>query len=72
MLCVKFKGATMVPHDSEDTQEVGHCYDPGCYSRVVNYNATIRQMNALVKLSQQCRQHIRVFQINSIKHADCT
>ena len=41
--------------------DVGHCADPGCYSRAVRYsNATMRQMNALADLSSECHQSIKV------------
>jgi hypothetical protein len=39
---------------------VGHCADPGCYSRAINYNATVRQMSALTELSAECHQSIKV------------
>lgn len=52
-------GETFIPHDSESRTSVGHCFDPGCYSRQVNYNATVRQMRALIELSQTCDQFIR-------------
>ncbi len=40
--------------------DVGHCADPGCYSRPVNYDATMRQMKALADLSNECHQSIQV------------
>ncbi len=40
--------------------DVGHCADPGCYSRSVNYYATARQMTALAYLSNECHQSISV------------
>jgi len=39
---------------------VGHCTDPGCYSRLINYNASIKQMKALAELSTECHQSIKV------------
>lgn len=47
-------------HDSEDTTDVGHCLDPGCYSREIKYNATLRQMAMLTELSNECHQSIQV------------
>jgi hypothetical protein len=53
-------GSTAIPHDSESPMDVGHCADPGCYSRAINYNASSRQMLALVELSVECHQSIKV------------
>ena len=54
-------GATSILHDSELPTDVGHCADPGCYSRAVRYrNATMRQMIALADLSSECHQTIQV------------
>lgn len=47
-------------HDSEAQIDVGHCLDPGCYSRAINYNASSKQIQALVSLSGSCSQSIRV------------
>ena len=55
-----FAGATSILHDSELPTDVGHCADPGCYSRPIRYNATMRQMNALTDLSTECHQFIQV------------
>jgi hypothetical protein len=53
-------GSTSILHDSELPIDVGHCADPGCYSRSVNYNAPIRQIKALAELSTECHQSIKV------------
>ena len=53
-------GSTSILHDSESPTDVGHCADPGCYSRPIRYNANARQMNALVELSFECHQSIQV------------
>ena len=53
-------GSTSVPHDSESSIDVGHCVDPGCYSKAINYIATSRQMSALAELSAECHQSIKV------------
>ena len=55
-----FAGSTSILHDSESPTEVGHCADPGCYSRPIRYNATAKQMNALTELSIECHQSIQV------------
>ena len=55
-----FKGKTSVLHDSESPTDVGHCADPGCYSRPIKYSASTRQMDALSELSNECHQSIRV------------
>ena len=53
-------GSTSILHDSELQTDVGNCADPGCYSRPIRYNATMRQMNALADLSNECHQLIKV------------
>ncbi|XP_046459861.1 neurexin-4-like isoform X2 [Daphnia pulex] len=57
--CDMASGSTAIPHDSEASMDVGHCPDPGCYSRAINYNATSRQMSALAELSAECHQSIK-------------
>ena len=45
-------GTTFVFHDSELPTDVGACPEPGCYNkRAINYNATMRQIAVLAKLS---------------------
>jgi hypothetical protein len=53
-------GKTSVLHDSESPTDVGHCPDPGCYSREIVYSATMRQITTLVELSDECHQSIKV------------
>ena len=60
------KGSTSVLHDSESLIDVDHCADPGCYSRLINYNASIKQMKTLAELSSECHQSIKVFCFNLI------
>ncbi|KZS16124.1 Uncharacterized protein APZ42_018233 [Daphnia magna] len=57
--CDMTSGTTSILHDSEGPRDVGHCAEPGCYSRAVNYNASSRQMAALVELSAECHQSIQ-------------
>ncbi|EFX63162.1 hypothetical protein DAPPUDRAFT_17597, partial [Daphnia pulex] len=52
-------GSTAIAHDSESSMDVGHCADPGCYSRTISYNASSRQMLALAQLSAECHQSIK-------------
>lgn len=72
--CNKTSGVTRVLHDSQEKTNVGHCFDPGCYSRPVNYNASMRQMRALIQLSPACEQYIRydclsaVFVFNDVQY----
>ena len=54
------EGLTSVQHDTEKYTEVGNCGDPGCYSRNITYDATMRQMKSLAGLSTECHQSIRV------------
>ena len=35
-----------------------HCYDPGCYSRKIVYDAPMEQIKALIQLSNGCSQDI--------------
>nr|CAH0103929.1 unnamed protein product [Daphnia galeata] len=58
--CDMISGSTSIVHDTETPTDVGHCLDPGCYSKSINYNATIRQMTALAQLSSECHQSIQV------------
>ena len=59
-------GSTSILHDSEGPIDVGQCWDAGCYSRSIQYNATMRQMIALSELSSTCKQSIQVYR-NYIK-----
>ena len=65
----------MVSHNSEESIQVDRCLDPGCYSRSVTYNATMRQMWALTQLSQSCRQFFKFdcfsvpFEFNGVPYA---
>ncbi|EFX87112.1 hypothetical protein DAPPUDRAFT_312655 [Daphnia pulex] len=73
--CDMAKGSTAIPHDSESAMDVGHCADPGCYSRTMNYNASSRQMSALAELSAECHQSIKYdcnfapLELNTITYA---
>jgi hypothetical protein len=53
-------GSTSILHDSESSLNVGHCADAGCYSRSINYNSSMGQIKALMELSTECHQSIRV------------
>jgi hypothetical protein len=52
----------------ESSMDVGNCFDPGCYSRAINYNATSSQMSASAELSTECHQSISV--CDSVKNAN--
>ena len=58
---MRFAGSTGVTHDSESKMDVGQCFEPGCYSRKINYYASDRQISALVESSHECSQSIRVY-----------
>jgi len=49
----------LISHNSEESIQADRCLDPGCYSRSVTYNATMRQMVALTQFSQSCRQFFK-------------
>ncbi|XP_046459310.1 uncharacterized protein LOC124205831 [Daphnia pulex] len=57
--CDMTSGSTSILHDSESAINVGHCADPGCYSRSIKYNASIGQIKALAELSFECHQSIK-------------
>ena len=65
----------MISHSSEGSMLADRCLDPGCYSRSVTYNATMRQMVALTQLSQSCRQFFKFdcisvpFEFNNVAFA---
>ncbi|XP_046458291.1 uncharacterized protein LOC124205042 [Daphnia pulex] len=73
--CDMTTGTTSVLHDSESPMNVGHCVEPGCYSRAINYNATSKQMSALAELSTECHQSIAYdcnyapFEFNNVPYA---
>ena len=50
--------STIISHDSEVKIEVGHCTDPGCYSRQITYDAPMEQIQSLIELSNTCSQEI--------------
>ncbi len=58
--CNMATGSTEILHDTELKTDLGHCANPGCYSKAVNYNATMRQIMALAELSTECQQSIKV------------
>ena len=49
---------TKISHDSEEKFEVDHCNDPGCYSRKINYDAPLEQIQSLIDISEVCTQQI--------------
>ena len=53
-------GATLISHDCENSTDVGQCKDAGCYSQSITYNATMKQITALIQESTHCRQFIQV------------
>jgi hypothetical protein len=65
--CNMASGSTEILHDAESKTDVGNCADPGCYSKAVNYNATMRQIMALIDLSTECHQSVRVRSLSIIK-----
>nr|CAH0110895.1 unnamed protein product [Daphnia galeata] len=57
--CDMSSGITLIGHNSESPTNVGHCLDPGCYSKSIAYEASLRQISALIELSEECRQSIK-------------
>ncbi|XP_032776653.2 contactin-associated protein-like 3 [Daphnia magna] len=58
--CNMTSGSSSILHDSENSTDVDHCFDPGCYSRQIKYNATLRQITMLAELSNECHQSIQI------------
>ena len=59
------EAVTEIFHNTEDTQDVDHCHDPGCYSKDVTYTSGVQgrpvhidQIEALISLSGSCTQSI--------------
>ncbi|XP_057365634.1 uncharacterized protein LOC130686489 [Daphnia carinata] len=44
---------------------IGNCTEPGCYPRQIKYNASDRQIQALIQLSDDCFQYIWYYCRNS-------
>ena len=53
-------GTTSILHDTEEKTSVPSCVDPGCYTKQIKYNATLRQMVMLADISRSCQQYFRV------------
>ncbi|CAG0885542.1 unnamed protein product [Darwinula stevensoni] len=51
--------STIIHHDSMENTEIDHCPDEGCYIRNINYDASMKQMQALIEQSESCEQEIR-------------
>ena len=49
---------TTISHNSEGHIQVANCKDPGCYSRKVEYNAPMKQIESLIQWSESCTQDI--------------
>ena len=63
-------GATSIPHDSEKETDVGRCAKRGCYSKKINYDVkSSRQIGALVELSSECHQSIKVRLVSLIDNS---
>ncbi len=64
------KGTTIISHDSEAKMVTTNCVGPGCYSKDVSYMATMKQMKALMEISKECQQLIKVKNILFISYLD--
>lgn len=53
-------GTNFISHNNEEPIEVKPCVTPGCYSHPVVYNASMKQIIALIQRSTKCRQFIQV------------
>ncbi|XP_046654383.1 uncharacterized protein LOC124347052 isoform X2 [Daphnia pulicaria] len=54
--CDMSTGMTIIGHDAEAAINVSHCTEPGCYTRPIVYEASLRQTAALAQISVDCRQ----------------
>ena len=59
--CNTFTGTTSVLHDGPHSTDVGHCRKPGCFSKAIEYQASMKQILALIEHSTRCQQEIQVF-----------
>ncbi|XP_076814580.1 contactin-associated protein-like 5 [Clavelina lepadiformis] len=50
---------TIVEHDSMAEIEASKCRGARCYKRVIRYNVDLKQIAALIQVSQSCRQFIK-------------
>ena len=51
---------TILKHDSQSEISVNGYEDPYSYERVVTYDNTMEQIEAVIKSSSECRQYIKV------------
>ena len=57
---MNYIGTTSILHNTEFKTDVKSCDDPGCYTKQIKYNATLRQMAMLADISGSCQQYFRV------------
>jgi hypothetical protein len=55
-------GSTSILHDNQRSTDVGHCKAPGCFTRPIAYNSTLKQIISLIQQSSDCRQLIQVME----------
>jgi len=72
--CNMETGSTALSHDTPELEEHS-CLGIACHQKSINYNATLRQINALVRESEQCHQKFK-FQVgcpsNISEYGDAT
>ena len=54
-------GSTVISHETPELEEHS-CLGIACYQKSINYKATLRQITALVRESEQCHQKFK-FQV---------
>ena len=59
-LCIQLIETTSIYHNTEAKTDVTSCADPGCYTKAIKYNATMRQMLNLADISASCQQYFKV------------
>jgi hypothetical protein len=55
-----FSGITIINHNTMNLTDVAHCVEPGCDPHPITYQASEKQMKALIDLSQECSQSVSV------------
>ena len=54
------KAFTEISHDADTDSTISSCLSPDCYKKDVVYRAPLEQMEALIDLSEACKQQIVV------------
>ena len=61
-----FSARTVMNHDSQSEISVNGYDEPYSYERIVTYENSMDQIEAVIKLCKECRQYIKVLKSSSI------